>query len=133
MKSFNQSPHFTVSVVHAKRGARRGRHTEAFHKRLGAMVPGANGDAFLVENGPDIVRMDTLHDKRNNAGLFSRRADQPNAGNLTKARVASASSSCSWAAMLSRPSRLIYSRAALRPMTPEMSGVPASNLCGSLL
>src|SRR6185437_2123164 len=47
--------------------------------------------------------------------------------------VAYSSNSCSYAAMLSMPRLLRYSIAARKPTAPDMSGVPASNLCGTLL
>ncbi len=43
-----------------------------FHQRLRAMMPGADGDIFLIQYGADIVRMHPLDLEREDAGAVLR-------------------------------------------------------------
>src|SRR5215470_18498434 len=49
---------------------------EPSHHWLRAVMAGANGDSFLSEERADIVRVDSVEDEREHAGLFSRRPNQ---------------------------------------------------------
>src|SRR5438128_12576275 len=46
------------------------------------MVASANGDAFLIDDGSDVVRMDAVENKGKHAGLLPSRADDSESGNL---------------------------------------------------
>src|SRR6478736_9170518 len=75
-----QSINFFPGVVEAERGARGGGNAEAQHHRLCAVVPGADGDAFLIEDRADVVGVNVLYDKGEHAGLVRRGADELHAG-----------------------------------------------------
>src|SRR5207302_4228849 len=64
-----------LRVVESKRGARRGRDVESFHHRLGAVMTGANGDAFLIQNRADVVRVNVVNHEGQHAQLFTRGTD----------------------------------------------------------
>src|ERR1051325_9400571 len=49
-------------------------------------MAGTNGDALLVEDRADVVRMDALDSEGENAGLLSRRADNGHPGNIGQTR-----------------------------------------------
>ena len=74
-----QHVNFFFRVVESKRRARGGRNIESLHHRLRAVMTGANGNAFLIQNRADVVRMNVVDHKRQHARLFSRRADDPHA------------------------------------------------------
>src|SRR6266478_8319392 len=64
---------FLEGVVERERGAGGRRQLEEIHDRHGAVMAGSNGDAVLVENGPEVVRMHAGDDKGNQAGLVGGR------------------------------------------------------------
>src|SRR4029077_12074756 len=78
LDALNQSIHFFSGVVESERSARRGRDAEALHYRLGAVMPGSDSNSLLVEDGPDVVRVDTVQQEREHTRLFSCGADQTN-------------------------------------------------------
>ena len=43
-------------------------------------MPGSDSNSVLVEDGPDVVRVDAVQQEREYTSLFSRSADQTNAG-----------------------------------------------------
>ena len=47
-------------VIESERRARRAGNAEMFHDRLGAVMAGANGDAFPVNQGPYVMGMDAV-------------------------------------------------------------------------
>ena len=57
-------------VVEAERRAARGGHVEAHHQRLRAVMAGADGDAFLVEDRADVVRMHAFEHERDHRRLL---------------------------------------------------------------
>ena len=73
-------------VVERKRSACGGRNAKALHHRLRAVVPGADSDALLVQDRPDVVRMDPFEHEGKHRRLFLRRADQANTGQRLKSR-----------------------------------------------
>ena len=62
-------------VVQIKRSPAGGRHIEAAHEGLGAVVARAGGHAEAVENGADVVRMHPLQHERQDGGLVARCED----------------------------------------------------------
>ena len=52
---------FFFRVVERERGARRRRQIESLHHRLRAMMSGAYGDALLIQNRANVVRMDVFN------------------------------------------------------------------------
>src|SRR6266436_63303 len=76
--SFNRSRqhvNFFFCVVESKRSARGCRHIEPLHHRLRAMMPGTHGDAFLIEDGANVVRMDIIDNERQDTELLTSCAD----------------------------------------------------------
>src|ERR1041385_6813931 len=59
-----QHVHFFFRVIESKRSSRGRRHVEALHHRLRTMMSGAYGDAFLIENGANVVWMNFINHKR---------------------------------------------------------------------
>ena len=53
-----------------QRGTNRGGDAVAVHHRLCAVLTGADGNAFAIENRPDVVRMHAVHHERQDAGLL---------------------------------------------------------------
>src|SRR5687768_15498128 len=70
MKSAHESVNLFGRIIEREGSARSCRNTETFHQRLGAMMAGANGDTFAIEDGADVVRMYSLQDKGQGAGLL---------------------------------------------------------------
>src|SRR5580698_7394380 len=64
-------------VVEGERSVRGGRYLEEFHHRHGAVMAGADGDAILVEDRAEIVRMHALDDEGHQACLVAGGADDP--------------------------------------------------------
>ena len=56
--------HLFLCIIKRKARACRRRHIEKLHYRLGTVVAGANGDAFLVEDRADVVRMNIFDSER---------------------------------------------------------------------
>ena len=73
---------FLERVVEGHGRTRGGGYLEEVHHRHGAMMAGADGDAFGVENRADVVRMDAVHDERDHSRLVWRSADDPQARNF---------------------------------------------------
>src|SRR6202035_1682692 len=68
-------------AVAAERSTRGGGHCEKVHHRHGAVMPGADRNALVIENRADVMRMYTAHRERDDRRLVSRRADELNATN----------------------------------------------------
>src|ERR1041385_6847430 len=66
-------------VVEGKRRARGSRHVESLHDWLRAVMPGAHGDAFLVEDRADVVWMNVIDHKRKHARFVLCSADDAHA------------------------------------------------------
>src|SRR6266478_8496179 len=64
---------FLEGVVERERGAGGRRQLEEIHDRHGAVMPGPNGDAVLVENGPEVVRMHARDGEGNQTCLVAGR------------------------------------------------------------
>ncbi len=64
-----------------ERGARGRRHAEALHHRHRAVVAGADGDAFVIEDGAEVVRVDAIEREGDDRRLVGRGADEAQAGN----------------------------------------------------
>jgi len=96
------------------------------HHRLGTVVSGADGNAFMVKNGTDIMRVNPIHDEREHAGFFPRRPMMLTPGSLPiPGRVRQNH------AMLFdvfRPRSFTYSMAAPRPIVSPDVRRAASNL-----
>src|SRR5215218_2228201 len=80
--SVRQGVDVVVAGVHVERGPGGGRDAVAPHHRPGAVVPDAHGDAVVVEDLPDVVRVDALDGEgdRSPAGDRVGRADHGDAG-----------------------------------------------------
>ena len=59
-------------VVEAKRRTASRGDAQMLHQRLGAVVPGADRDVFLVQYGAEVVRMHPLHHEADDAGRLAR-------------------------------------------------------------
>ena len=71
MKDFNHSIDLLHRVVEVETRARCARYAEAAHQWLVAMMPAAHGQAILIRERGQIVRMRSVHDKPNErAPLF---------------------------------------------------------------
>src|SRR4051794_36096183 len=68
-------------IVRGERRPHRRLVTEASKDRLGAVVTGADGDAFPVEHSTDLFRLLAVEDEGDHAGLLARRADELQAWN----------------------------------------------------
>src|SRR6185436_9688263 len=82
VKSLNQRVYILACRVYIKRGASRRRKAEAAHQWLGAVVTGADGDAFTVQDGADVVRMDAFHRETQHAGFVWGSADHASPGDF---------------------------------------------------
>src|SRR5688572_6706584 len=73
-----------VAGVHVERGAGGRRDAVAPHDRPGAVVPHADGDAVVVEDLADVVRVDAVDGEgdRSPAGHRVGRADHRDTGDL---------------------------------------------------
>src|SRR5213075_3256991 len=60
----HQRIRFFHGVVESKGCSSCGRDAKALHQRLGTVMAGSDSDPFLIEDGANIVRMDSLHHKR---------------------------------------------------------------------
>src|SRR5476651_813464 len=56
-----------AGVVQRQRRTHGAFDSEAAKNRLGAMMAGTNGDAFLIQRGADIFRAKTIEDERKHA------------------------------------------------------------------
>src|ERR1700733_13482547 len=72
-------------VIEGERGARGGRHLEEFHHGHGAVMAGADGDAALVEDGAEIVRMHARDHEGHQARFVARGADDREVLDLAQA------------------------------------------------
>ena len=54
-------------VIDPEGGARRRREIELVHQRLGAVVAGAHGDIVLIQEAGDVVRMNAVDGKGQDA------------------------------------------------------------------
>src|SRR3546814_7215702 len=61
---------FVIVDAEARTGGRR--HAQMLHQRLGAMVPGADRHARLVQYGADVMRMRAVDRKADDAGRVLR-------------------------------------------------------------
>src|SRR6266513_2915557 len=59
--------HVALVVVDVKRRARGGRHVEAAHERLRAVMAGAHAHAVTIEDGRDIMRVHARERERHDA------------------------------------------------------------------
>src|SRR3954470_16170267 len=82
--SLGQGVDVVVAGVHVERGAGGRRHAVPPDDGPGAVVPHAHGDAVVVENLTDVVRVDALDGERDGspAGNGVGRADHRDAGDL---------------------------------------------------
>ena len=62
---------FFSRVIKRERRAGRRRHVKELHHRLCTMMAGTDGDALLVEDRADVVRVNVLDRKRQNARFFA--------------------------------------------------------------
>src|SRR5688572_15338710 len=58
LQGHSEGIHVFTRIVEVEAGPGRSAHTQVAHEGLAAMVPGANGDPFLIQEGTDIVGMD---------------------------------------------------------------------------
>ena len=72
------------SVIKRERRPHRGRHAEALHYRHRAVMSGTYGNALLIENRADVVRMNVIDDERNDSGFLLSRADDSHRVDLGK-------------------------------------------------
>src|ERR1044072_475133 len=78
---FRQDIDFLLRVVEGKRSARSRGNLETLHDWLRAMMAGANGDALLIEDSANVVRMNIVDRERDHTQFFFRRADDAYAFN----------------------------------------------------
>jgi hypothetical protein len=71
-----------AGIVECEGGPHAGFLTEATEDGLGAMMPGADGDAVGIEGGPYLFCLVAVEDKREDAGLVGRRANETQTGNV---------------------------------------------------
>src|SRR6187455_3066295 len=57
-------------AVDREAGASRGRQVVALHERLSAVMAGADGNPVAIEDLGEIVRVDAIDDKADDAGVF---------------------------------------------------------------
>ena len=57
-------------VVDREAGASRGRQVVALHERLRTVMAGADGDPMPIEDLGEVVRMDSVHDEADDAGML---------------------------------------------------------------
>src|SRR5690606_1952755 len=88
VETFDQAVDLLARVVEGEGRAHGRRDAETIHHRLSAMMTRAHGDAFVVEDRPDIVGMDIAEDETEDARLLARGADQAQAFDLFEARRA---------------------------------------------
>ena len=90
--------------VEVEARARRRGDAEPRHQRLRAVVAGADGDAFPVEDLRDVVRVDPGDVERDDPGAaLHRRAEDPDEVELGELAIAYSVSSCSCRSIASRP------------------------------
>src|SRR5258708_18576255 len=77
---------FLEGVVEGDRGSGGRRPVEEIPDRHGAVMPGPNGNAVLVENGPEVVRMHARDGEGNQACLVAGRAHDAQIRNLGQYR-----------------------------------------------
>ena len=65
-----------AGVVERQRWADRGLEAEPAQDGLGAVVPGADRDSFLVERLADVLGAETVEDEGEDTRLLARGADQ---------------------------------------------------------
>ncbi len=75
LNSLRQLVDFFARVVKSERRPRRRGNVEELHHGLGTVMSGADGDALLVEDRADVVRVDVFDGERQHAALFRCRAD----------------------------------------------------------
>jgi len=73
LESGHEPLHVIRGVVHGKRRPGGGRHTEAPHQRLRAVVPGADAHAAPAEDLPDVVRMRPVEREGDEGAALGRR------------------------------------------------------------
>ena len=71
-----------AGIVQREGGPHTGFLTEATEDGLGAMMPGADGDAVGIKGGAYLFRLIAVENEREDAGLVGRRADEAQTGNV---------------------------------------------------
>ncbi len=66
---FHEAVHFSFGIVKVKTGASGGFNTELVHERLSAVMSAAQRDACLVGEGHDVVGVNVLEQKADEAGM----------------------------------------------------------------
>jgi len=91
-------------------------------------VSGADGNAFMVKNVPDINAGESIHDEREHAGFFPRRADDADSGIFANSWVAYARTYASCCSMFFQAQSIHVFNGGAQTDRVRMFGVPASNL-----
>src|SRR2546425_6973401 len=79
--AFGERVHLFFGVVERKGSTRSSGDPEALHNGLRAVMARPDRNTLLVENRPDIVRVDAFDYEREHARALSRRTDQTHSGN----------------------------------------------------
>ena len=125
VQRLNEPLDLRMRVVERERRAAGGRHAVVLQQRVGAVLAGADGHAFQVQQGGQVVCM----------RAFDQEGDGRRLGVVPKMRrpsilfsssVKCARSSPTRASTCSRPSDSKWSTATPKPRKPAMLGVPAS-------
>jgi hypothetical protein len=81
MKAGDEPVDVLPRIVERERDPCSRGNAETIHHRLRAVVPGADRDSLLIQNGPDVVGMDPLEHDGKDARLEPRLPDDPESGN----------------------------------------------------
>ena len=76
MKGIDQRVDLFERVVESEGSASGRGNAVAIHQRLGAVVSGPDGDAFLIDDRADVMGMDSFEDERDKGRLLRRRSNQ---------------------------------------------------------
>ena len=76
---------FRAGIVESEGRTGGGRDTKVSHHWLRTVVTGANGDPAVVENGPDIVRMNPFQHEPKNTRFVRGSAYEPDAFHVRQA------------------------------------------------
>ena len=82
MDPLDQRVHLFACVVYGERSAGRRRDAETGHDRLRTVMAGPNRDPFGVEYLTDVMRVNAIYRKAQNAGSFPRSAHHPHTRDL---------------------------------------------------
>ena len=82
MNSVNQCIQLFPSIVERQRNSCSSGNTIMLHDWLGAVVAGSYADTLQVENGSDIMRVDSIQNKGDDTSLFTRSPNDSQVGDF---------------------------------------------------